>query len=90
MGNIETFDLKESIRKRIFGPVHIHLDECLNEDTWLSSMVILGGASFFAAIRPNIHLCFVVYEPKSILETSIRVYYAPSWWKSNQNYVTID
>ena len=42
------------------------------------SLVVIPGAQVvFAAIRPNIYLCFVVYEPKkSILETSIRVYFA--------------
>ena len=36
----------------------------LGSDTWFSSVVIPGAQVVFAAIRPNIYLCFVVYEPK--------------------------
>ena len=47
----------------------------------LRHRVFLSGDSrvqvVFTAILPNIYLCFFVYEPKSILEISIRVYYAP-------------
>ena len=32
-----------------------------------SSVVIPGAQVVFAAIRPNIYLCFVVYEPKKHL-----------------------
>ena len=39
----------------------------LGSDTWFSSVVIPGAQVVFAAIRPNIYLCYVVYEPKKHL-----------------------
>ena len=36
-------------------------------DTCFSLVVIPGAQVIFAAIRPNIYLCFVVYEPKKHL-----------------------
>ena len=39
----------------------------LGSDTWFSSVVNPGAQVVFAAIRPNIYMCFVVYEPKKHL-----------------------